>query len=132
MLGMVTFADVLHVNFRLCFVLLLQFSFNPLALPLLTSFHFSTPPFFWLSFALLQRLCFFGCLLTAILMSKFLNPHRKFNRYSAVHNSSRQQWVRWFIITPADILYWYIHFTFLYLNCFLHAVIYMYIVLCLL
>ena len=46
MLGMVTFADVLHVNFRLSFVLLLQFSFNSLALPLLTSFHFSTPPFF--------------------------------------------------------------------------------------
>ena len=39
-------------------------------------------------------------------------------------NSSRQQWVRWFINPPVDVLYWYIHFTFLYLNCFLHAVIY--------
>ena len=46
MLGMVTLADVIQIKFRLCFVLLLQFSFNSLALPLLTSFRFSTPPFF--------------------------------------------------------------------------------------
>ena len=39
-------------------------------------------------------------------------------------NSSRQQWVRWIINPPADVLYWYIHFTYLYLDCFLHAVIY--------
>ena len=44
--GMVTFVDVLHVKFGLCFALLLQFSFNSLALPLLTSFCFSTPSFF--------------------------------------------------------------------------------------
>ena len=44
--GMLTFADVLHVKFGLCLALLLQFSFNSLALPLLTSFRFSTPSFF--------------------------------------------------------------------------------------
>ena len=42
----VTFADVLHVKFGLCFALLLQFNFNSLALPLLTSFRFWTPSFF--------------------------------------------------------------------------------------
>ena len=62
---MLTFADVLHVKFRLCLALHLQFSFNSRTLPLFTSFRFSTPPFL-LSFALLQRLCFFGCLFTAI------------------------------------------------------------------
>ena len=60
-LKMVTFMDVPFM-LNLGFALLLQFSFNSLALPLLTSFRFSTPPFF----ALLQRLCFFGYLFTAI------------------------------------------------------------------
>ena len=40
------------------------------------------------------------------------------------HHSSNQQWVRWFINPTADVLCWYIHFTFLYLNCVQHAVIY--------
>ena len=121
----------LSFKLNLGFALLLQFSFNSLALPLLTSFHFWTPSFS-LSFALLQKRCFFRCLLTATLMSKFLESHQKnFPRYSAVPISSHQ-WVRMFINPPADVLYWYIHFTFLYLNCFLHAVIYLYIVLCLL
>ena len=44
--GMVTFAEVLHVKFGLCSALLLQFSLNSLALPLLTSFRFSTPSIF--------------------------------------------------------------------------------------
>ena len=47
-----------------------------------------------------------------------------FPSYSAVSNSSSQQWIRWFINPSANVLYWYIHFTFLYHKCFLHAVIY--------
>ena len=45
---------------NLGFALLLQFSFNSLALPLLTGFCFFDTPLSF-SFALLQRLCFFGC-----------------------------------------------------------------------
>ena len=49
-----------------------QFNFNSLALPLPTSFCFSTPPFS-LSFALLQRLCFFGVSARCNLNVKILN-----------------------------------------------------------
>ena len=61
---------------NLGFDLLLHFSFNPLALHLLTSFR---PLLFSYSFTfvLVQRLCFFDCPFTAILMSKFLESHQK-------------------------------------------------------
>ena len=57
---------------NLDFALLLQFSFNSLALPLLKSFRFSTPSFFaFFAFALLQRLCFFAVSIYCNLNVKF-------------------------------------------------------------
>ena len=132
MYGLVTFADVLHVKFLTLFALLLQFSFNSLALPLLTSFRFSTPSFCLLSFAfaLFQRLCFFG-----------VSIYCKFNVIFCISSKISPAIVQYPIalvssgfdgssIPPADARHWY--FTFIYLNCFLQAVIYLYIVLCLL
>ena len=82
---------------NLGFALLLQFSFNYLALPLLTSFRFSIPSLS-LSFTLLQRLCFFGGLLTATLMSKFIESHQKNSPGKdswASSTTSRQTCVQW-------------------------------------
>ena len=47
------------------FALLLQLCFNSPALPMLTCFRSSIPAFSH-SFALLQRLCFFWCLVTCM------------------------------------------------------------------
>ena len=93
---------------NLGFVLLLQFSFNSLALPLLTSFRFLTPAFSH------SFVCCKGCVSLGVCWlqskcQKILNLiNQIFPSYSAVSNSSRQQWVRWFIISPADVLYWYL------------------------
>ena len=89
---------------NLDFALLLQFSFNSLALPLLTSFCFLTPSFFaFFRFRFVAKAV--GCPFTAILMSKFLYLIKHFPSFSAVSNSSRQQWARWFFNPPADVLY---------------------------
>ena len=72
--GMVKFADILHVKFRLCFA-----SAVYVLTPRCTPFAYKLSlfdPSFSLSFALLQRLCFFGCLLIAIQMSKNSVSHQ--------------------------------------------------------
>ena len=108
---------------NLGFALLLKLCFNSLALPLLASFRFSTPAFFrFLS------LCCKGCVSLGVcsLQSKCLiilnlinqNFPQDIVQHPIVLVSSG------FDDSSIPLLMFSTSFTFLYLNCFLHAVIY--------
>ena len=90
---MVTFADVLHVKFRLCFASAV-YVLTPLHSLCLQAFAFRPLLFRFLS------LCSKGCVSLGVCSLqpkclKILNPINEIlPRFSAVSNNSRQQWVR--------------------------------------